>query len=150
MSGARLVFPHFDLDAQASRCVRPARSRMFEHRSSRLAPPRVFALRMALSLLVAVALILVSLAAGMLGYRAFEHLGWLDAFTNAAMLLSGMGPLAPLQTPAGKLFAGLYAIYSGFVVIAIGGIMLAPVAHRLLHRFHLETEEDERDGRGKG
>ena len=114
---------------------------MFEHRSSKLAPPAVFVRRLAASMLVAITVVAVSLAAGMLGYHEFESLNWLDAFANASMILSGMGPLAVLQTSAGKLFAGLYAIYSGFVVIAVAGIMLAPVAHRILHKFHLESEE---------
>jgi hypothetical protein len=79
----------------------------------------------------------------MLGYHAFERLGWLDAFLNAAMLLGGMGPVATPVTEGGKLFAGCYALYCGLVVIVVAGIVLAPVAHRILHRFHFE--EDERD-----
>src|SRR4051812_38178765 len=114
---------------------------MFEHRSSKLAPPAVFVRRLALSMLVAGVVIVLSLAAGMLGYHELESLNWLDAFDNAAMILSGMGPLATLQTTGGKLFAGLYAIYSGFLVIAVAGIILAPVAHRVLHKFHLESEQ---------
>jgi hypothetical protein len=68
-------------------------------------------------------------------------MAWIDAFANAAMILSGMGPLSPLQTSAGKLFAGLYALYSGLVVIVALGIILAPVLHRLLHHFHAEVEQ---------
>ena len=77
----------------------------------------------------------------MVGYHDLERLSWLDSFLNAAMLLGGMGPLAALQTDAGKLFAGCYALYCGLVVIAVAGIVLAPVAHRILHRFHLEREQ---------
>jgi hypothetical protein len=84
-----------------------------------------------------------SLAIGMVGYHGFEHLSWLDAFVNAAMLLGGMGPLTTLQTDAGKLFAGFYALYCGLVVIAVAGIVLAPVAHRVLHRFHLEERGEQ-------
>jgi hypothetical protein len=65
-------------------------------------------------------------------------MAWIDAFANAAMILSGMGPLAPPQTWGGKLFAGLYALYSGLAVILATGILLTPIVHRLLHRFHLE------------
>jgi hypothetical protein len=65
-------------------------------------------------------------------------MGWLDAFLNAAMILGGMGPVDTLHNPAGKLFAGLYALYSGLVLIAIAGLLLAPFLHRLMHRFHLE------------
>ena len=81
---------------------------------------------------------MVSLLIGMLGYRLLEGLSWLDAFVNASMLLGGMGPVDPLHTTGGKLFAGLYALYCGFMVIAIAGIIFAPIVHRFLHRFHLE------------
>ncbi len=76
----------------------------------------------------------------MLGYRYFEGMEWIDAFANASMILSGMGPLTPLQTSNGKLFAGLYALYSGLALILATGILLAPVVHRLLHQFHLEEK----------
>jgi hypothetical protein len=85
-------------------------------------------------------LIGVSLGGGMAGYRYFEGMAWIDAFANAAMILSGMGPLSPLQTWGGKLFAGLYALYSGLVLIMAAGIIFAPLVHRLLHRFHAEVE----------
>ncbi|MHB8679476.1 MAG: hypothetical protein ACYC7G_07050 [Rudaea sp.] len=81
---------------------------------------------------------MVSLFIGMLGYHMLEGLSWLDAFVNASMLLGGMGPVDPLHTTGGKLFAGLYALYCGFMVIAIAGIIFAPIVHRFLHRFHLE------------
>ena len=91
----------------------------------------------------ALGLIAVSLLAGMLGYRLLVGMAWIDAFLNASMLLAGMGPVATDGlSDAGKLFAGLYALYSGLVLIAIIGIMLAPVVHRLLHRFHWETPDD--------
>jgi len=96
--------------------------------------------RMVKSLTAAAILAGVSLLGGMLGYRTFEGMAWIDAFANAAMILSGMGPLAPLQTWGGKLFAGLYALYSGLALIFATGIIIAPIVHRVLHRFHLETE----------
>jgi hypothetical protein len=95
------------------------------------------------SSLLGLALILASLLAGMAGYHYYEKLSWLDAFANAAMILSGMGPLAQPSTPGGKLFAGLYALYSGLAVILIAGITFAPVIHRFLHKLHLETEDSE-------
>lgn len=113
---------------------------MFEHISEPLIPPRAFALRMALSVTLAMAIVLLSLLVGMLGYRQFEHLSWLDAFLNAAMLLGGMGPVALPVTESGKLFAGIYALYCGLVVIMAAGIMLTPVAHRLMHSLHLEED----------
>lgn len=116
---------------------------MFEHKSEPLLSHRDFFGRIARSVLVGLMLIGVSLLAGMIGYHALEHLSWLDAFLNAAMLLGGMGPVHIPQTTGGKLFAGLYALYCGLMVIIVAGIILAPVAHRILHRFHLE--ESERD-----
>jgi len=82
------------------------------------------------------ALAAVSLAIGMAGYVGFEHLSWLDAFVNAAMLLGGMGPVDSPATSAGKLFAGLYALYCGLVVIVATGAFLVPVLHRAIHLFH--------------
>jgi hypothetical protein len=74
----------------------------------------------------------------MMGFHVFAKLPWIDAFVNAAMILSGMGPVATLQTDAGKIFAGGYALFSGIALITIMGIIFAPVVHRFLHKFHLE------------
>jgi hypothetical protein len=111
----------------------------FEQRTQPVIPPRQFILRLARSGIVALALIAVSLLIGMVGYRIFEGLSWIDAFLNAAMLLGGMGPVNTPVTFGGKLFAGLYALYCGLAVILGAGIMLAPVAHRILHKFHMES-----------
>lgn len=82
-------------------------------------------------------LIALSLMIGISGYRYLERMSWLDAFFNSAMLLGGMGPVKTQDmSDAGKLFAGLYALYSGLVFIAVMSLMLAPVVHRILHRFH--------------
>jgi hypothetical protein len=78
----------------------------------------------------------------MWGYWYFESLSWLDAFLNAAMLLGGMGPVESPQTPGGKLFAGIYAIYAGMVLLVTAGIFFTPVVHRFLHRFHLEKRSE--------
>ena len=104
-----------------------------------LSRPR-FIRRLLRSLTAAAILAGISLLGGMLGYRYFEGMAWIDAFANAAMILSGMGPLTPLQTWGGKLFAGLYALYSGLTLIFATGIIIAPIVHRVLHRFHLETD----------
>ena len=94
---------------------------------------------------ISLVLIAISLAIGMAGYAITEHLALLDAFLNASMILSGMGPVHNPHTAAGKLFAGLYAIYSGFAVLGIAAIMFAPVVHRLFHKFHiLDTDRDPR------
>jgi hypothetical protein len=111
----------------------------FEHRAQPVIPRRQFLVRMAHSGIIALALIILSLVAGMAGYRYFENLGWIDAFLNASMLLGGMGPVNAPVTVGGKLFAGVYALYCGLVVILVAGLMLAPVAHRVLHRFHMEN-----------
>lgn len=110
----------------------------FEHRAQPVIPARQFLIRLAHGGIIALALTAVSLFMGMLGYRIFEGLSWIDAFLNASMLLGGMGPVNAPVTPGGKLFAGLYALYCGLVVILVAGIILAPVAHRMLHRFHME------------
>lgn len=109
---------------------------MYENRKQAPIAHRSFLRRMAGHLAVAVALVLVSLGGGMLGYHLLEGLSWLDAFLNAAMLLGGMGPVNMPATSAGKLFAGLYALYGGLVFIVTAALMLSPILHRLLHRFH--------------
>ena len=80
----------------------------------------------------------VALGVGVLGYHFVAHLGWIDSLLNASMILGGMGPVDPLRSAAAKLFASGYALFSGLAVIGIAGVMLAPFAHRLLHRFHIE------------
>lgn len=110
---------------------------MYEPRHAPPIPHTRFALRVALHVIAAQILVGFSLFVGMLGYRHFEGMAWLDAFLNAAMLLGGMGPVKTAGlSDAGKLFAGLYALYAGLVFIAAMGIMLAPVVHRLMHLFH--------------
>ena len=114
---------------------------MFENRTNPLLPRSAFYRRILRSLLLGCVLLTMALAIGMVGYHFFEHLPWLDAFANAAMILSGMGPFGPLQTAAGKFFAGCYALFSGLLFITVAGIILAPIGHRLLHKFHLEAAE---------
>ena len=89
-------------------------------------------------------IIVVSLLVGMAGYHGYEDRPWIDAFADAAMILSGMGPLRPLETDGGKVFAGIYALYSGLALIAIAGVIVAPALHRFLHRFHLDEESKKR------
>jgi hypothetical protein len=111
---------------------------MYEHRREQLLPFGAFLLRIAHHVGISLVVVFGSLFIGMLGYVHFERLDWLDGFLNAAMLLSGMGPVESPQTSGGKLFAGFYALYSGVVFLVASGLMLAPVAHRILHKFHLE------------
>jgi len=86
----------------------------------------------------ALALLLLSLMLGMAGYKYFEQLLWRDAFLNAAMLLGGMGPVNTPKTDGGKVFAGLYALYAGLVFLVVAALVIAPVAHRVMHKFHWE------------
>jgi hypothetical protein len=117
---------------------------VYESRKKPLLPRRAFYRRLARSLALGCAIVLASLGLGMLGYHGFENLPWLDAFLNAAMILSGMGPVSPIQTPAGKLFAGCYALFSGLALITTVAVIFAPIFHRFLHKFHLEAESREK------
>ena len=102
----------------------------------------MFAKRLAGSFCLSLTLIALSLVGGMAGYHHFEGMTWIDAYVNASMILSGMGPLGTLQTWNGKAFAGTYALYSGLVLILAMGIVIAPIVHRVLHRFNLEDEDE--------
>ena len=115
---------------------------MFEHRKAPLLPRWAFYARLARSAGIGFLMVLISLSIGIMGYHYFEDLPWIDAFANAAMILSGMGPLSTLQTNSGKLFAGCYALFSGLAFIIIMGLIFAPVVHRFLHKFHLELDSD--------
>jgi hypothetical protein len=111
---------------------------MYESNQQPVIPRVSFARRLAIHGLAAVALLAGSLGVGMLGYSTLEGLSAIDAFLNSAMLLGGMGPVNIPTTPAGKLFAGIYALYAGLVFIFTAALLLAPVFHRVLHRFHLD------------
>jgi hypothetical protein len=114
--------------------------RWYEHRSQPVISDTEFALRVARQAAVAQLLVAFSLVLGMVGFRLTEGMGWLDGFLESAMLLGGMGPVHPPVTPAGKLFDGLFALYSGLVFIAVGGFILAPLFHRILHRLHADAD----------
>lgn len=113
---------------------------MYESRRDPLLPRRRYLARLARHAGLAFLVALASLLAGMWGYSHYERLEWRDAFMNAAMLLGGMGPVHVPATPGGKVFAGLYALYAGLVFLVVVGIVLAPVVHRVLHRFHLQEQ----------
>ena len=117
----------------------------YEHHSQPLLPAGKFYRRLWRHALLTGGVILASLAIGVLGYHLTEGMPWLDAFLNASMILGGMGPVDTLHTDGGRLFAGIYALYSGVVVLVSAGILLAPIAHRIMHKMHLPTEEDEED-----
>ena len=111
----------------------------FEHRSQPLLPRRMFLRRLVRYATYSLAIIVFSMFLGMAGYHFLGRLGWVDAYLNAAMILTGMGPVDPMPTAAGKIFSGLYAIYSGVIFLSVVAMMFTPIAHRLLHIFHLES-----------
>lgn len=116
--------------------------RIFEHSSQPVISRRRFVRRMFIVIGLWLALTFAGLVIGMAGYANFEGLSLADAYVNAAMILSGMGPMGELKTTAGKIFAGTYAIFSGLVVVIATGFLLAPIFHRVLHRFHVETTRE--------
>ena len=111
---------------------------VLESRRHKVISRRRFAARMGLAASVWGAIMLTGLAIGMSGYGYFEGMAPADAFVNTAMVLSGMGPVEDIKTTGGKLFAGMFAIFSGFIIVLGAGVILAPVFHRVLHRFHME------------
>jgi hypothetical protein len=115
---------------------------MYEGRKDRLLAPREFCMRVLRHggyVLFAVA---AALGLGIVGYHATAGLPWIDSLLNASMILGGMGPVDPITTTSGKLFASFYALFSGLFFIAVSGILLAPFLHRMVHRFHLEKKDE--------
>jgi hypothetical protein len=115
---------------------------MFEPRGTPLLSRREYLRRQVKYALAAAALLVLSLAIGTLGYRVVVGAGWLDALHAAAMILTGMGAALPVDTVGGKLFETVYAVFSGVLFLTVSAMMLAPFVHRLLHRFHLEQEDE--------
>lgn len=113
----------------------------FENRRQPLLTRLEFLKRLARHILFGGLLIIASLGIGLLGYHYLENLSWLDSLLNASMILGGMGPVAALTTAAGKVFASIYALFSGIIFLVAAGVMVAPVVHRILHRLHLDAEE---------
>lgn len=109
---------------------------MYEPKKYPPIPPERFIKRMVLHALAALFILLISLVIGMTGYQYFEDLSWRSAFLNSAMLLGGMGPVDAPITDQGKLFAGFYALYAGLVFLVVAGLILAPLVHRIMHKFH--------------
>jgi hypothetical protein len=121
---------------------------MFEHRKHPLLPRQKFLLRMLRTAGIAAAVVCGGLGLGVVGYHVTEKMPWLDALLNAAMILFGLGPVDPIRTTGGKLFASFYAMFSGVVFLTVTALLLAPLFHRMIHKFHLElAEEDESDRR---
>jgi hypothetical protein len=113
---------------------------MLETKHQPLLPRRHFLLRLGWSGILAVLLLIPSWGIGILGYHFLEHFAWIDAVLNAAMILTGMGPLDKPEDDAGKWFSIFYCLYSGIAFLSLVAIMMAPVYHRFLHRFNLDEE----------
>ena len=122
---------------------------MFEHKSKPLLTRWAFLGRMARSGAVVVGIIAFSLFLGSAGYHYLGGLPWIDALLNASMILTGMGPVDPLKTTSAKLFATFYSLYSGVAFLTMMAVLVAPLLHRFLHKFHLEVSEDEKEDQGK-
>lgn len=114
----------------------------YENRDDALISKGEFLRRLGHSFLVVAMLVGVSLLAGMVGYREFEGFSWTDSFLNASMILGGMGPVNPVVTEGGKIFAGVYALYSGLAFLVLAGLLFAPIAHRILHSFHYDADQE--------
>lgn len=113
---------------------------MYETSSQPMISRRAFFRRLGLHILLALAITAMSLGVGMLGYMALGGLSLVDAFLNAAMILGGMGPVDVLHSSGAKVFAGFYALFSGFILLGVAGVILSPIFHRLLHAFHIDTD----------
>ena len=112
----------------------------YEHRTAPLLSLRLFWRRMVRHGGAAAAVIAFSLAGGTAGYHLLGGEGWIDAFLDASMILGGMGPVGHMDDPQAKIFSAFFALYSGLVFLLVAGLLVAPVFHRVLHRFHLERE----------
>jgi hypothetical protein len=119
----------------------------YERRHHRLAPIPVFVRRLLASVSVSGSMIFGTLLIGMAGYHWVAGFAWIDALHNAAMILGGMGPVDPVRTVAAKLFASLYALFCGLVFVGAMGLVISPILHRMVHRFHLDEEEAEREAK---
>lgn len=114
---------------------------MYEKQKTPAISNNAFYFRLFKHFCFALLLITISLIVGMCGYHYLGKLAWIDAFVDASMILSGMGPVSPLINNAVKLFAGFYAIYSGLLFISIIAIILIPIIHRILHKFHIPSDK---------
>jgi hypothetical protein len=114
---------------------------MFEHKHQPLLTSAMFIRRVIRSVGLSAAIVITVLAIGILGYHEIAGLAWIDALLDASMILSGMGPVSPLTTAAGKIFASAYALFSGIVFVTIAAVVIAPLLHRMMHHFHIEARK---------
>ena len=116
-----------------------------ERHATRQALRRVLVRRLVRNGSIVAAFIVLALGLGATGYHVLDGLPWLDAVLNAAMILTGMGPIAPISTPAAKVFATFYALFSGVFFLTMVAVLLAPALHHFLHRFHLDLSKERGD-----
>ena len=114
----------------------------FEHKNEPLLPRDLFVKRMVKHLLLGTITIFFSLMIGVIGYHYFEDMGWIDSLLNASMILGGMGPVNELHTDSGKIFASMYALFSGIIFLVTVGIIIAPAVHRFLHSLHIDEKDN--------
>lgn len=122
---------------------------MYEHKSRPPLAARDFRARVVRHALAVLGIIGGALGIGVAGYHWIAGLDWIDSLLEASMILGGMGPIQPLNTTGAKLFASFYSLFSGLAFIGIAGVMIAPVAHRILHRFHWEENQSDEQGQNR-
>ena len=113
---------------------------MYERKNQKLIPRYHFIKRLLINIFIGLLITFISLFGGMIGYRHYEGMNWVDAYVNASMILSGMGPVQELKTEAGKIFAGSYALFSGIIFLVTASIISIPLFHRFFHQFHIEED----------
>ena len=116
---------------------------MFESLQQPLASRQIFLRRQATAFGMTLVIVAISLAFGAAGYHYTCGLPWIDATLNAAMILTGMGPVDTIKTTGGKLFATFYALYSGVAFLTMTAVLVAPVIHRAFHRFHMDVDKED-------
>jgi hypothetical protein len=117
---------------------------VYERRQDELAPRSIFIKRIVATMVVALALIAVALTIGIAGYHFIAGFNWVDSLLEASMILGGMGPVNSLPNDTAKIFASIYALFSGLIIIALMGIILSPVIHRVMHKFHVDEKDVEK------
>jgi flagellar biosynthesis protein FliR len=114
---------------------------MYEPKHKKLLPPHLFYRRMARHVVLAAAVLIIGLGSGVIGYHTLAGLGWIDSLLNASMILGGMGPVDPLKSDAAKVFASIYALFSGLLLLSTFALVITPVFHRMFHKFHIDEKD---------
>ncbi len=115
---------------------------MFEHKRAKLASSKEYRSRLIKFSLISVGIFIFALGIGIAGYMGYGHMNLIDAFYNASMILGGMGPPDPIINPPARIFAGMYALFCGIVFLLSMGIVITPIVHRFMHKFHVDTKDE--------